>query len=105
MEPRKIRDAADAQECLAAAAATGQTPTEWARAQGVDARSLNCWRLGPPKREQRAVRLVELVPTVQVPVAPPHCRYLVHTGAFSIEVESSFDPQVLGQLLRVVAAC
>jgi hypothetical protein len=42
---------------------------------------------------------------VQVAVSPPLCRYLVHVGVFSVEVESSFDPQVLAQLLRVVAAC
>ncbi len=105
MERRKIRDAADAQECLAAAATASQPPTEWARANGVDARSLNCWRLGPPKRAPREIQLVELVPTpTPAPVTPPS-RYLVHVGEFSIEVDASFDPQILGKFLRVVAEC
>lgn len=105
MERRKIRNAADAQECLAAAAANGQPPTDWARANGVDARSLNCWRLGPPKRTPREVQLVELVPTPAATTVPAPSRYLVHTGEFSIEVDASFDPQILGKLLRVVAEC
>ena len=70
MERRKIRDAADAADCLAAAAALGQAPTPWARANGVDARSLNAWRVGPPKRGPARVALVELVPTGAIPAAP-----------------------------------
>ncbi len=104
MERRKIRNAADAQECLAAAAASGQPPTDWARANGVDARSLNCWRLGPPKRAPHEVQLVELVPTPAATTSAPS-RYLVHMGEFSVEVDALFDPQILGKLLRVVAEC
>ncbi len=104
MERRKIRDAADAEGCLAAAAAAGQPPSVWARAHGVDARSLNCWRLGPPRRRVLPeVQLVELVPTLAA--VPGPTRYLVHAGAFTVEVDPSFDSQILGKLLQVVAAC
>ena len=73
MERRKIRDAADAKPCLAAAATADQAPSAWARAHGVDARSLNCWRLGPPtRRVQPEVQLVGLMPTA----APTPARYL-----------------------------
>ncbi len=36
---------------------------------------------------------------------PAPARYLLHAGAFSVEVDPSFDAQVLGKLLRVVAQC
>lgn len=103
MERRRIRDADDAKECLAAATAAGQPPTVWARSNGVNARSLHCWRLAPLKRAQREVQLVELVPTSPVAIAPS--RYLVHAGQFRVEVEPSFDAQVLVKLLRIVTQC
>ena len=100
MEPRKIRDARDASECLAAAAAAGRAPTDWAHANGVNARSLNAWRIGPPKPRPRSpVRLVELVPTLA-----PSARYRVLAGAYIVEVDAAFEAEVLERLLRVVAS-
>jgi hypothetical protein len=45
MSQRKIRTADDARACLAAAQASGLPRAAWARAHGIDARSLNAWRL------------------------------------------------------------
>jgi hypothetical protein len=42
MQRRKIKNRRDAESCLSAAAVTAQTPTEWARSNGVDGRSLHC---------------------------------------------------------------
>lgn len=38
---RKVRDAADAEACLAAAESSGMARAAWAHANGVNARSLN----------------------------------------------------------------
>ncbi len=66
MAGRKIRDHADARVALREAEASGLTRVDWAREAGVDARSLNMWRLNlarpaEPRDEAPALRLVELV--------------------------------------------
>jgi hypothetical protein len=65
---RKIDDEEDARRCLAAAERAGLTPRDWARENGVDARSLNTWRINLGRRRAvgelppAALTLVELVP-------------------------------------------
>lgn len=70
MGKRKIRDEADARACVAAAEASGRDLARWARAEGVDGRSLHAWSmnlgLGARRRRRKSarpseVRLVELV--------------------------------------------
>jgi transposase-like protein len=100
MEARKIRDEGDARQCLAAAAASGRARAVWAREHGVDARSLNAWRLTLERRTARRPRLVELVTT-----PPPPSVYRVRCGAFEIETPADFDDASLGRLLRLVASC
>lgn len=108
MAGRKIRDEAEARACLARAAQSGLPRAEWARAHGIDARSLNAWRLNlawtgtahtpvtPP------LRLVELVASASPPSAVP---LRVRCGPFVVEVASDFDDAVLGRLLATVARC
>lgn len=109
MAHRKIRDSADAHTCLAAAAASGQLPRVWARAHGVDGRSLYWWRLRLAAEQPTLPRMVELVPTPMSTAAPaPPAlpdRYLVHLGGFTVEVGERFDEQVLARVLRAVASC
>jgi transposase-like protein len=111
MEPRKIRGEADARSCLAAAAQSGVPRVAWAQEHGIDARSLNAWRVnlaraGGPRVGQASaaappgLRLVELVAVA--PPAPP--AYRVRCGLFEVEVAGEIDPGRLGQLLRVMAA-
>jgi len=104
MEPRKIRGAVDARACLLAAERSGQSRADWARTHGVNARSLNAWRLnlergtrgsGPP-----SLQMVELV--ADVPAVP--AVYRVRCGAFEVEVDGVIEEERLAQLLRVVAA-
>jgi hypothetical protein len=109
MAGRKIRSAAEAHACLAAAkAAHGVSPAQWAREHGIDGRSLNAWRVNlgrrrePAPKQQRA-RLVELIPTPAS--APPAARYLVRCGKLAVEIGERFDESTLVRLLRVVAAC
>ena len=101
MQPRKFKNRRDAKTCLASAADLGQAPTQWAHANGVDARSLNCWRLAIAGRRPAApLRLVELV----TPPPVPHPTYTVRFGGFAVEAPDNFDDAVLARLLRVVAS-
>ena len=102
MPRRKVRNADDARSCLDAAERSGLTRAEWARANGVDARSLNAWRLNLGERRPRTeLRLVELVSAQTVTAA----RYVVRCGDLAVEVDEHFDPAVLRRLLVVVASC
>jgi hypothetical protein len=109
MPGRKIRSAADARACLAAAkAARGVGLAQWARKHGIDGRSLNAWRVNlgrrrEPAPKQRRARLVELIPTPAS--APSPARYLVRSGKLIVEIDEGFDESTLSRLLRVVAAC
>jgi hypothetical protein len=89
MEARKIRDEDDARRCLAAATTSGRPRAAWAREHGVDARSLNAWRLTLERSVRRAPpRLAELVTAV---AAPPPPVYRVRCGAFEVETTGDFD--------------
>lgn len=103
MEARKIVDAADARRCLAAVATSGRPRAAWAREHGVDARSLNAWRITLERRAVRGPQLVELVATT--PALAPTTTYRVRCGPFEVELTDDFDDGSLGRLLRVVAAC
>lgn len=64
---RKIKDDADAEACLRAAEASGLPRSAWAWANGIDARSLNIWRVIRAHKHDRGrvsppLRMVELAP-------------------------------------------
>ena len=111
MEPRKIRGEADARRCLAAAAQSGGPRVAWAQEHGIDARSLNAWRVNlarvgrdsgrrPSATQTSGLRLVELV--ASAPTVPS--TYRVRCGLFEVEIAGEIDAARLGQLLRVMAA-
>lgn len=102
MDRRKIRNREDAEHCLDAAAAAALPATEWARRNGVDGRSLHCWRLAlEARRAPAALRLVELTMDV-----PGSASYTVRCGRFEVDVPRSFDDAELARILRVVGlAC
>ena len=104
MEPRKIGGAADARACLAAVETSGLSRVAWARANGVDARSLNAWRLildrASGRSSARPLRLVELVSDAPAPNAV----HRVRCGPFEVDIEGDIDEDRLVRLLRVVAA-
>lgn len=102
MAGRKILDAQDARNCLSGAARAGVHRAEWARAQGVDPRSLNAWRINLERgvcTPKSMPRLVELVRQVAPSVVSVRC------GPFTVEVGDNFDDQLLARVLGVVAAC
>ena len=101
MQVRKIWDADDARACLAAAKAVRLRPAAWALEHGVDARSLNAWRINLERGQRGAgVRLVELVAAAPDPPAV----YRIRCGVFEIEALGEVDDDRLGRLLRVMAA-
>lgn len=95
---RKIRDRHDAVACLNAWNESGEALSDWCQENGVDGRSLNCWRRNIGWREPND--LVELVPGL-VPAA----RYVVRVDGLEVEVGDDFQESTLARLLRVLVAC
>lgn len=107
MEPRKIRGEDEARSCLAAVEASGRPRVEWAKAHGIDARSLHAWHVNLNRGRRMAARrrpapsppgprLVELFatnPSVPIP-------YRVRCGVFEVEVSGDVDEDRLGRVLR-----
>lgn len=104
MPGRKVLNADDARACLAAAADAGMARAAWAREHGVDARSLNAWRLAVTRHERRPPDNPAMVEWIAAPTrhAPT---FVVHAGRFMVEVDPAFDAGALKRLLTVVAAC
>ena len=103
MECRKIRDESDATACLQAAERSGLPRVAWARANGVNARSLNAWRVTLDRRrrgnERSAPRLVELV-------AGRSCSPVrLRVDRVEVVVEDGFDEALLARVLGVVLGC
>lgn len=122
---RKITNEREARKCLAAARAAGQEVGRWARAHGLDGRSLNAWRMNLARRgggEARARRpnarppaarrvgsprgfgLVELVP-VPAPRPATAGRYTVSVGDLRLEFGDDVDAGTLRRVLAVLRAC
>ena len=111
MAGRTIRDERDARTCLEAVQAAGLSRMEWARAHGIDGRSLYAWEKklgqGQLKRRRGRGRLVELIPAMGSGSGSGNgqTRYLIRCGQLAVEVDAQFDEQTLTRLLRVVVGC
>lgn len=68
-QQRKITDEREAQRCLAAAKAAGGTIKQWARAHGIDARSLNAWRMNLGRRGRKTLPKKQRAALAQPPSA------------------------------------
>ncbi len=101
MAMRKVRDRAEAATLLASAARSGVERAQWARENGVDARSLNMWRLNLARRAGPELRLVELVSMGDTPPEP----IIVRCGLFTVEVRDGVDEGSLRRVLTAVATC
>lgn len=80
----------------------------WARAHGIDGRSLNAWqvnfaRRGVPRLRGAGPKLVELVAAAPRTVA--RAPYVLHVGGVGLEVGDSFDEQSLRRLVGVLKSC
>ena len=106
MAGRRVFNEQDARRCLAAAKSSRDGLAAWARAHGVDGRSLNAWRVNLGRRGARpriAPKLVELVP-VAAPVASA-ARYVLHIRGVGLEVGDSFNEQTLRRLVGLLRSC
>jgi hypothetical protein len=107
MAGRRIFDEQDARRCLAAAKAARGGAADWARAHGIDGRSLNAWRVnlsrrGVPRVRALAPRLVELVPAAP---ASRTARYVLHVAGVELEVGDDFNEVGLRRLVTLLKSC
>lgn len=107
MSRRKVPNAETAQAWLAAAQHSGLTRVEWCKEAGVDARSLQAWRVALARRAARpAAQFVELVERdAQPPPAPAAYPLRLQLRDVVIEVAPGFHADSLAEVLRVVRAC
>lgn len=108
MAGRKIQDEQDALRCLAGARSTTGGLGAWARAHGIDGRSLNTWRVNLERRgvlPQPAVRprLVELVPTVTATSSTT--RYRPCLDGLELEFGDDFNEANLRRLTGLLKSC
>lgn len=105
MRRRKIKDEADARACLAAVRSGGGDGVAWSRAHGVDARSLNAWRVNLGRSSKSAkvteLALVELVP----PPSGARARYVLDLGAARLEFDDLCSADTLRRVVTAVRAC
>ena len=112
---RKIEDELDALRCLEAADRAAQRPRDWARASGVDARSLNAWRINlarrgtPPgsTRQPTAFTVVELVPRPEPGMGPRTAspRYVLELHGARLEFGDDANAATLRRVLEVLGSC
>jgi hypothetical protein len=106
MTPRKVADRDEAVQLLRDAAASGLPRADWARLHGINARSLNAWRVILERKDARRpappLHLVELVPRSNPPTTSG---VRVRCGVLVVEVDPCFEDHVLARVLAVVARC
>ena len=100
MPGRKIRNEEEARNALEALAMSGLSRTAFARANGLDGRSLHCWERNLGRRGG-SVRFVELIGE---PMEVDRVYRLV-IGDVTIEVTDDFDEDSLVRLVRVAQRC
>jgi transposase-like protein len=109
MAGRKVFNEYDAQRCLAAVRRSGAPLGAWARAHGIDGRSLNLWRANLARRGQRRARptpaqVIELVP-VASRTAVARAPFIIRVAGAELEVGANFDDESLGRLVRLLKSC
>lgn len=114
---RKIESESEARRCLSAVERSGLSIKEWARARGIDGRSLHAWKMNldrptAPARRGRhprsvarsapsAMQLVELVPATNAAGS----RYVLRVGSASVEFGDNFDDATLRRVIAVLGSC
>lgn len=107
MAGRKIKNEADARACLGAVKAAGVERVAWSRANGIDARSLNAWRVA---LERRAIstsaaanpKLVELVPRGRNVTS---ARYVLTVCDSQLEFDDACSGETIARVVRALRAC
>jgi len=115
---RKIDDELEARRYLLAAERARQTPGEFARAHGLDGRSLHAWKINFAKRRsdaplaRRAARmrpvanaLVELVPRAALIATAARARYVLEVGDARLEFGDDASADTLRRVVGVLRSC
>ncbi len=115
---RKIEDERDALRCLRQVGRVGLSVGEWARAHGIDGRSLHAWRIaiarrGVPARDRKAsakskraeLALVELVPAAPIAERDGARRYVLVVGAARVEFGDDVSVATLRRVFEALRSC
>ena len=116
---RKIEDEREAVRCLRAAERQGVSAGAWARAHGVDGRSMHAWQMNiarrgttsptkrrkaSPKPRAAAHALVELVPAA-MPATQGAGRYALILGGARVEFGDDVSVVTLRRVLEALRSC
>ena len=104
MQRRKIANEAEARKALSAVARSGAGIGAWARAHGIDGRSLHAWDMAFARRGTRMKRKA-LVELVAASAAVSSARYAIRVGGFSFEFSDDAREETLRRVLAVLRAC
>lgn len=117
MAGRKIVDEREARGLLARMSRSKSEPSTWARAQGIDGRSLTAWRLilerkrrkepverRTRRRAERSLQLVELVPTELV-ASPTLARYAIRVAGVVVEFSDDARTETLKRVVEALRSC
>jgi transposase-like protein len=116
---RKIEDESEAHRFVAAARRSGISVGEWARAHGIDGRSLHAWAVNLGRRGATARRrakqamppaapargLVEIVPVAVPGVMTPKARYVLDVVGARIEFGDDASVATLRRVLEALRSC
>ena len=119
---RKIEDETEARQCLRAARLAGLSAGEWARARGIDGRSLNAWRMNlagrgaartntAPRRSRptptrpAALALVELIPAAASAKDVAGGRYVLEVAGARLEFDDGCSVATLRRVLEALRSC
>jgi hypothetical protein len=112
---RKIESESEARRYLAAVKTSGLPLKEWARARGIDGRSLHAWKMNldrwssakTPRRARIATtrssrpQLVELVASS----GASGSRYALRIGSASVEFGDDFEAATLRRVIDLLRTC
>ena len=115
---RKIEDELEARRCLLAASRGGLSAGEWARAHGIDGRSLHAWQMNlerrgttarPGRRKSRTSTttraLVELVPATPSVTIAGRGRYVLEVAGARVEFDDDASVATLRRVLEALRSC
>jgi hypothetical protein len=115
---RKIEDEREAVRCLRAAERQGVSAGAWARAHGVDGRSMHAWQMNiarrgtSPKKRRKALpkaraaahALIELVPSA-MPATQGAGRYALVLGGARVEFGDDVSVATLRRVIEALRSC
>ena len=109
---RKVQNEREARALLAKVKAAGVDLGAWARAHGIDGRSLHAWyrnlsrrgRSAPSRGRPRAAAL-RVVEIVGPPATSAGGRYVVRVAGAEVELDDAFEEETLRRILTVLRSC